>query len=103
MELLNAPFRLESDEEQLIRTRLRPPCKGDPVKLMNAATICQLLNGGHIGHPLSSRKVAAAMRKLGFPDCHTRRGTFFRVFEIPYGSIQSALAAEVSEEESVTE
>ena len=63
----------------------------------------ELLNGGHIGHPLSSRKVAAAMRKLGFPDCHTRRGTFFRVFEIPYGSIQSALAAEVSEEESVTE
>ena len=95
---MNAPFRIESDEEQLIRTRLRPPRENDPVKLMNAASICQLLNGGHVGFPLSSRKICAAMRKMGFPDRHTRGGTYFCVYEIPFDQIQPLLAADAYEE-----
>ena len=93
VELLNQPFRVESDEEQLINTRLRIPKEGEPVKLMNAATICQLLNGGRVGFPLSSRKISMAMRKIGFAVRHTRNGTFYVVFEIPYDQIQSHLAA----------
>ena len=93
VELLNQPFRVESDEEQLIHTRLRIPKEGEPVKLMNAATICQLLNGGRVGFPLSSRKISMAMRKIGFAVRHTRNGTFYVVFEIPYDQIQSHLAA----------
>jgi len=92
VERLNTPFRIESDEEQLIRTRLRPPREGEQGKLMNAAIICQLLNNGHVGYPLSSRKVNAAMRKLGFPDRRTRTGRFFCVVEIPFDQIQSHLA-----------
>jgi hypothetical protein len=34
-----------------------------------------------------------AMRKIGFPDRHTRNGTFYVVFEIPYDQVQSHLAA----------
>ena len=93
VERLNQPFRVESDEEQLIHTRLRVPKEGEPTKLMNAATICQLLNGGRVGYPLSSRKISMAMKKIGFTDRHTRNGTFYVVFEIPYDQVQSHLAA----------
>ncbi len=98
VERLNGPFRIESDEEQLIRTRLRPPQAGDTVKLMNAAMVCQLLNNGHVGYPLSSRRVSAAMRKMGFPDRHTRAGTFFSVYEIPFDQIQLHLAKDDDEQ-----
>ena len=94
VERINQPFRVESDEEQLIQMRLRPPHEGEPVKLMNAAMVCQLINGGHVGYPLSTRKVSVAMVKLGFEVVHTRRGNMFRVYEIPYDQIQSSLAAD---------
>ena len=94
VELINQPFRVESDEEQLIRTRLRPPHEGEPTKLMNSAMICQLLNGGHVGYPLSTRKVSVAMKRLGFESVHCMSGNFFRVFEIPYDQIQARLAAD---------
>ena len=99
VERLNQPFRIESDEEQLIMTRLRPPTSGEPIKLMNAATICQLLNGGHVGYPLSSRKVSAAMRKLGFETIHRMSGNFYRVFEVPYDQVQAHLAMKQYEAE----
>ncbi len=94
VELINQPFRVESDEEQLIRTRLRPPHEGESTKLMNSAMICQLLNGGHVGYPLSTRKVSVAMKRLGFESVHCMSGNFFRVFEIPYDQIQARLAAD---------
>ena len=94
VELINQPFRVESDEEQLIRTRLRPPHEGEPTKLMNSAMICQLLNGGHVGYPLSTRKVSVAMKRLGFESVHCMSGNFFHVFEIPYDQIQARLAAD---------
>ena len=93
VERLNKPFRVESDEEQLIRMRLRPPHEGENVKLMNAAMVCQLLNGGHVGYPLSSRKVSVAMKRLGFESVHTRQGNLFKVFEIPYDQVQAHLSA----------
>ena len=102
VERINQPFRVESDEEQLIRMRLRPPREGEPVKLMNAAMVCQLLNGGHVGYPLSSRKIGVAMKRMGFTDRHTRNGTFYCVYEIPYDQIQSHLAAETYEEAQKT-
>ena len=98
VESLNSPFRIESDEEQLIRTRLRPPRAGDTAKLMNAATVCQLLNNGHMGYPLSSRKVGIAMNKMGFPIRHTRAGNFYSVYEIPFDQIQSHLARDDDEQ-----
>ena len=93
VERLNQPFRVESDEEQLIQMRLRVPREGENAKLMNAATICQLLNGGRVGYPLSSRKISMAMKRLGFPDRHTRNGTFYLVYEIPYDQVQTHLKA----------
>ncbi|MBQ8484740.1 MAG: hypothetical protein IJ534_01160 [Bacteroidaceae bacterium] len=103
VERLNQPFRVESDEEQLIQTRLRVPQEGEPTKLMNAATICQLLNGGRVGYPLSSRKISIAMIKLGFHVEHTRRGNMFRVYEIPYDRIQPSLAIDAYEAKHHTE
>ena len=102
VERQNAAFCIESDEEQLIRTRLRVPTRGDPVKLMNAASICQLLNGGHIGGGLSTKKVGAAMLKLGFERKHTTSGNFFRVYEVPWDQIQGRLNADVCSMESVS-
>ena len=97
VERLNQPFRVESDEEQLIQTRLRVPQEGEPTKLMNAATICQLLNGGRVGYPLSSRKISMAMKRLGFQQVHSMNGNYFRVYEIPYDQVQRHLSAGVNE------
>ena len=96
----NAAFTIESDEEQLIRTRLRIPRRGDPVKMMNSTTICQLLNGGRVGAGLSSRKIGMTMKKLGFEQLHTRNGNLFRVYEVPYDQIQPMLCADGYEEPS---
>jgi predicted P-loop ATPase len=99
VECINQPFRVESDEEQLIRMRLRLPHGIEPVKLMNAAMVCQLLNVGHVGYPLSSRKVSVAMKRLGFESVHCMSGNFYRVFEVPYDQIQSRLASDAYESE----
>jgi hypothetical protein len=103
VERINQPFRVESDEEQLIQMRLRPPHEGEPVKLMNAAMVCQLVNGGHVGYPLSTRKVSVAMKRLGFETVHCMSGNFFRVYEVPYDQIQARLAADAYSNESKQE
>lgn len=103
VERINQPFRVESDEEQLIQMRLRPPHEGEPVKLMNAAMVCQLINGGHVGYPLSTRKVSVAMKRLGFETVHCMSGNFFRVYEVPYDQIQARLAADAYSNESKQE
>ena len=41
VERQNQHFRIESDEEQLIRSRLRPPRADEKITLMNAASIAQ--------------------------------------------------------------
>ena len=92
VEQQNQAFRIESDEEQLIRTRLRPPGPEDKITLMNAASICQFVNGGVVGRGLSSRKVSLAMGRLGFKSIHTKAGNFFEVYQIPVNEIQPTLA-----------
>ena len=92
VERQNQQFRIESDEEQLIRSRLRPPHPGDKITLMNAASICQYINGGAVGRGLSSRKVSLAMPKLGFKRIHTKQGGFYEVYQIPPNEIQPTLA-----------
>lgn len=92
VERQNQAFRIESDEEQLIRSRLRPPGPTDKITLMNAASICQFINGGVVGRGLSTRKVSLAMTKMGFKNVHTKRGNFFEVYLIPANDIQPTLA-----------
>ena len=95
----NQAFRIESDEAQLIRTHLRPPRQGEKITLMNAASICQFINGGSVGRGLSSRKVGLAMKSLGFNYTHTRDGNFYEVYQIPPNELQLRLA-EIAEEAS---
>ncbi len=92
VERQNEAFRIESDEEQLIRSRLRRPSAGEKVTLMNAGMICQFLNGGVVGRGLSTRKVGIIMTSLGFRKVHTMQGNFFEVYQIPLDQIQATLA-----------
>jgi hypothetical protein len=92
VEQQNQTFRIESDEEQLIRSRLRPPRTGEKITLMNAASICQFINGGIVGRGLSTRKVSLALQRLGFERIHTRSGWFYKVYQIPDKDIQPTLA-----------
>ena len=92
VEQQNQAFRIESDEEQLIRSRLRPPRTTDKITLMNAASICQFINGGVVGRGVSSRKVSLAMTKLGFKRVRTNQGAFYEVYQIPPNEIQPTLA-----------
>ena len=92
VERQNEAFRIESDEEQLIRSRLRKPSAGEKVTLMNSGMICQLLNGGVVGRGLSTRKVGIIMNSLGFRKVHTMQGNFFEVYQIPLDQIQATLA-----------
>jgi hypothetical protein len=96
----NKYFRIESDEEQLINTRFRKPQPDKPLKRLKASTICQILNNGHVGGGLSSRKVSLTMGKMGFKSIHTRSGSYFEVYEIPYDQIQSQIATEVIRDDS---
>ena len=92
VERQNEAFRIESDEEQLIRSRLRKPSVGEKVTLMNSGMICQYLNGGVVGRGLSTRKVGIIMASLGFRKVHTMQGNFFEVYQIPLDQIQATLA-----------
>ncbi len=92
VERQNEAFRIESDEEQLIRSRLRRPSAGEKVMLMNSGMICQFLNGGVVGRGLSTRKVGIIMTSLGFRKVHTMQGNFFEVYQIPLDQIQATLA-----------
>ena len=92
VERQNEAFRIESDEEQLIRSRLRRPSPGEKVTLMNSGMICQFLNGGVVGRGLSTRKVGIIMTSLGFRKVHTMQGNFFEVYQIPLDQIQATLA-----------
>ena len=92
VERQNEAFRIESDEEQLIRSRLRRPSAGEKLTLMNSGMICQFLNGGVVGRGLSTRKVGIIMTSLGFRKVHTMQGNFFEVYQIPLDQIQATLA-----------
>jgi len=97
VERQNEAFRIESDEEQLIRSRFRKPSVGEKIMLMNSSMICQFLNGG-IGRGLSTRKVGIIMKRLGYKKTHTMQGNFFEVFQIPADQIQATLAMTETEE-----
>ena len=98
----NQAFRIESDEAQLIRANLRPPRQGEKITLMNAASICQFINGGSVGRGLSSRKVGLAMKLLGFKMLHGRNGNFYEVYQIPVNELQSALASTLEDASAET-
>ena len=98
----NQAFRIESDEAQLIRANLRPPRQGEKITLMNAASICQFINGGSVGRGLSSRKVGLAMKLLGFKMLHGRNGNFYEVYQIPVNELQSALAETAGDDSAET-
>jgi hypothetical protein len=98
----NQAFRIESDEAQLIRANLRPPRQGEKITLMNAASICQFINGGSVGRGLSSRKVGLAMKLLGFKSVHTMAGNFYEVYQIPVNELQSALAETAGDDSAET-
>ena len=103
VERQNQHSRIESDEEQLIRTRLRPPGPTDKVTLMNAASICQYINGGVVGRGLSTRKVGIVMGKLGFKKVHTRAGWFYEVCQIPVNEQQPSIAMPCEDETETTD
>ena len=92
VERQNQHFRIESDEEQLIRSRLRPPHADEKITLMNAVSIAQYINGGVVGRGISTRKISLAMPKLGFNRIHTKQGGFYEVYQIPPNEIQATLA-----------
>jgi hypothetical protein len=103
VERQNEAFRIESDEEQLIRSRLRRPSAGEKVTLMNSGMICQFLNGGVVGRGLSTRKVGIIMTSLGFRKVHTMQGNFFEVYQIPLDQIQATLAMTDTQESEPSE
>ena len=103
VERQNEAFRIESDEEQLIRSRLRRPSAGEKVTLMNSGMICQFLNGGVVGRGLSTRKVGIIMTSLGFRKVHTMQGNFFEVYQIPLDQIQATLAMTDTREDEPSE
>ena len=92
VERQNQAFRVESDEEQLIRTHLRPPKPGEKITFLNAAGISQLINGGTVGRGLSSRKIGIIMQRLGFKLLRKRQGNYYSVYVIPFDEVQSTLA-----------
>lgn len=98
VERQNEAFRIESDEEQLIRSRLRIPRKGDSVKKMTATEICMLLNNGHLGGGISSRKMCNTLLKLGYEFKHTRDGNYFCIYEVPWKEQQSYITSKIMEE-----
>ena len=100
VERQNQAFRAESDEEQLIRARLRVPRVGDKVTLMNAATVCQFVNGGAVGRGLSSKKAAIIMKQLGFKLVRKMQGNFYEVYVIPADQLQATMAMSDDDEES---
>ena len=88
----NEQFRIESNEEQLIRSRLRRPSPGETVTRMNAGMICQYLSAYGSSERLTTRKVGLVMGRLGYKKVHTRSGWFYEVYQIPQDQIQAALA-----------
>ena len=103
VERQNQAFRIESDEEQLIRSRLRPPHADEKITLMNAASIAQYINGGIVGRGLSTRKISLAMPKLGFKRIHTKLGGFYEVYQIPPNELQATLAMAEEKQETALE
>ena len=99
----NEAFRIESDEEQLIRSRLRIPRIGEKITRMNASMICQFINGGSVGRGLSTRKIGIIMTQLGFKKVHTNQGWFYEVFQIPFDQIQSSLATPYEKQQEKSE
>jgi len=99
----NDAFRIESDEEQLIRARLRIPRGGEKVTLMNAGMISQFLNGGIVGRGLSTRKIGILMQRLGFQLVRKRQGNFYSVYQIPPDQIQATISMDDEEEKKTTE
>ena len=103
VERQNQAFRIESDEEQLIRTRLRPPGPEDKITLMNAASISQFINGGVVGRGLSTRKIGIIMQRMGFKLVRKRQGNFYSVYQIPADQLQATIAMGDDDSQNATD
>ena len=40
------------------------------------------------------------MNKMGFKSVHTRTGSYFQIYEVPYDQIQSQIASEIQCDDS---
>ena len=95
LEKQNDEFRLISDEEMLVRTYFRKPRGNEPGEWMNAANICQYINGGRMGYGLSSKKIGLVLRKLEFKKDHKTNGNFYLVVKIPSKQRQAEITGEI--------
>ena len=98
MKAQNDYFRIISDEEMLISQRFRQPQPGEPYKLLNSATIAQLISYGRM--PITSRRVSLALKKLGHKSERNSQGCYYRLFDMDYSQQQSAISAMIASQSS---
>ena len=99
LEKQNDEFRIMSDEEMLVRTYFRKPRGNEPGEWMNAANICQYINGGRMGYGLSTKKIGSVLRKLEFKKDHKTNGNFYLVVKIPSKQRQAEITGEIESAE----
>ena len=99
--LQNEAFRMESNEEMLIRTAFRKPKQNETGEWMNAAQIICYINGGHMGNGLSTRKVGAVMKRMGIKPHHKSNGNFYYVVKIPRKQQQTEIVQDAVSASSV--
>lgn len=95
LEKQNDEFRLMSDEEMLVSTYFRKPRGTEPGEWMNAANICQYINGGRMGYGLSTKKIGSVLRRLKFKKDHKSSGNFYLVVKIPPKQRQAEITGEI--------
>lgn len=101
--LQNEAFRMESNEEMLIRTVFREPRPGETGEWMNAAQIICHINNGHLGYGLSTRKVGVIMKRMGIKPVHRKNGNFYRVVKIPRQQQQAEIGQETASSSSAVQ
>lgn len=88
---MNQPFRLVSQEEDLINSRLRKPRGNEGYKLMNATMIAILLSSGQIKGGLSIQKIGIIMRSQDYAHKTIKGSEYYKVVEINFTEQQSYL------------
>lgn len=88
---MNQPFRLISQEEELINSRLRKPKGNEGYKLMNATMIAILLSTGQIKGGLCKRKIGIIMHSLNYDHKTIKGSEYYKVVEINFAEQQSYL------------
>lgn len=86
---MNATFKVNSLEEQLVFTRYRKPKSNEASKLMNASMIAVQILGGRTPTSAMIRKIGSLMHQNNFKSVHKRTGYYYKVVEIPFEQQQS--------------